>query len=197
MKIIFERFQKNSIFQKKKLKDLWNNKNDPVIIYKIKNSDKYIHKETNLVFHSPTNQKIIGRYNNNKIIKLGKNDIKLCKKMEFQNRDLKSIIKYKMTDSLNNTLKTLQNKVTQISTEPNVSTTPKSQGLISIVKSMYLYIIILILCILVALIWLKPAFIMTKDDEDEDTFDKVKLAGLTMVISSAILGGAYWYFYMR
>ena len=38
---------------------------------------------------------------------------------------------------------------------------------------------------------------MTKDDEDEDTFDKVKLAGLTMVISSVILGGAYWYFYMR
>ena len=55
-------------------------------------------------------------------------------KMEFQNRDLKSIIKYKMTDSLNNTLKNLQNKVTQISTEPNVSTTSKSQGLISIVK---------------------------------------------------------------
>jgi uncharacterized membrane protein YbjE (DUF340 family) len=118
-------------------------------------------------------------------------------KMEFQNRDLKSIIKYKMTDSLNNTLKTLQNKVTQISTEPNSSTTEKSKGLISIVKSMYLYIVILILCILVALIWLKPSFIMTKDDEDEDAFDKVKLAGLTMTISCAILGGAYWYFYIR
>jgi hypothetical protein len=67
-----------------KLKDLWNNKNDQVIIYKMKNSDNYIHKDTNLVFDSPKNQKIIGRYYNKKILKLNKNDIKLCKKWNFK-----------------------------------------------------------------------------------------------------------------
>lgn len=118
-------------------------------------------------------------------------------KMEFQNRDLKSIIKYKMTDSLNNTLKNLQNKVTQISTEPIHTSNKKSESIISVVKSMYLYIIILILCVLIALIWLKPSFIIIKNDEDEDVFDKIKLAGLTVTISATILGGAYWYLYMR
>ena len=79
-----QKISKKFNISEKNLKDLWNNKNEPVIIYKIKNSDKYIHKETNLVFHSPTNQKIIGKYNNNKIIKLDKNDIKLCKKWKFK-----------------------------------------------------------------------------------------------------------------
>ena len=68
----------------KKLKDLWNNKSDKVVIYKIKNGNNYIHKETNLVFRSSTEQKIIGKYYNNKIVKLRKNDIELCKKWNFQ-----------------------------------------------------------------------------------------------------------------
>ena len=79
-----EKVSKKFNIPEKKLKDLWNNKNEPVVIYKIKNSGNYIHKDTNLVFHSPENQKIIGKYSNNKIIKLNKNDIKLCKKWNFK-----------------------------------------------------------------------------------------------------------------
>ena len=39
-----------------------------------------MHKDTNLVFDSPKNQKIIGKYSGGEILKLRKDDIKLCKK---------------------------------------------------------------------------------------------------------------------
>ena len=102
-----------------------------------------------------------------------------------------------MTDSLNNTLKNLQNKVSQITSDTEQQTVSKNPGLINIIKSMYLYIIILVLCTLIGIIWIKPAFIIIKNEDDEDQFDKIKLGALTLIISATILGSAYLYFYIR
>lgn len=79
-----EKVSKKFNIPEKMLLDLWYNKPSQVIIYKIKNSKYYMHKDTNLVFDSPKNQKIIGKYSEGKILKLRKDDIKLCKKWNFK-----------------------------------------------------------------------------------------------------------------
>ena len=79
-----EKVSKKFNIPEKMLLDLWYNKPGQVIIYKIKDSKHYIHKDTNLVFDSPKNQKIIGKYFRGKILKLKADDIKLCKKWNFK-----------------------------------------------------------------------------------------------------------------
>ena len=70
----------------KSLKNIWYNRQGPVIITKFKNLDCYWHKETRMVFKSRRNPVVIGKVslNGNNVIKLDKKDKKLCKKWNFQ-----------------------------------------------------------------------------------------------------------------
>ena len=52
-----EKVSKKFNIPEKMLLDLWYNKTDQVIIYKIKDSKYYMHKDTGLVFDSPTQKR--------------------------------------------------------------------------------------------------------------------------------------------
>ena len=100
-----------------------------------------------------------------------------------------------MTEQINDRLQTLQDKVSNINHISTVNI--ESKSIIDVAKSMYLYIIIIILVILVILVWMKPSFILYKDETNEDKIDKSKLAGASGIAAGVVLGGLYWFLYKR
>ena len=100
-----------------------------------------------------------------------------------------------MTEQINDRLQSLQHKVSNINQVSSMNT--ESGSIIDIAKSMYLYIIIIILVILIILVWMKPSFVLYRDDNNEEKIDKSKLGGATVVGAAVILGGLYWFLYKR
>ena len=67
-----------------KLKSLWENDIEQIVIYKSPANGVYYHKQTKMAFISPINQVVYGKLINGKVNKLNNNDIKLCKKWNFK-----------------------------------------------------------------------------------------------------------------
>ena len=64
-------------------------------------------------------------------------------------------------------------------------------------QSIYLYIAIISLIILLMLIWIKPSFITYKDEKEIVQINKTRLIGTTAVLSIVVVGGGYWYLYKK
>ena len=75
----------------------------------------------------------------------------------------------------------------------NLDTTTTENPTPNAAQSIYLYIAVISLVILLMLVWTKPSFITYKDENDVILINKTRLIGTTAVLAAVIIGGGYWY----